>query len=34
MKAQAALNFSLAALEGKVNTIIVPNNLTMLGSVK
>jgi len=33
MRAQAELNVSEAIKEGKVNTIIVPHNMTMLGSV-
>jgi regulator of protease activity HflC (stomatin/prohibitin superfamily) len=34
MKAQAELNISEAVKNGKVQTIIIPSNLTMLGSVK
>ncbi len=34
MKAQAELNISEAVKAGKVQTIIIPSNLTMLGSVK
>lgn len=33
MKVQAQLNISEAIKEGKVNTIIIPSNLTMLGHV-
>lgn len=33
MKAQAALNISEGIRDGKVNTIVVPSNLTMLGSL-
>lgn len=34
MKAQAELNISEAVKAGKVQTIIIPSNLTMLGSIK
>ena len=34
MQAQAQLNISEAVKAGKVNTIIIPSNLTMLGNVK
>jgi regulator of protease activity HflC (stomatin/prohibitin superfamily) len=34
MQAQAQLNISEAVKAGKVQTIIIPSNLTMLGSVK
>jgi hypothetical protein len=34
MQAQATLNISEAVKAGKVQTIIIPSNLTMLGSVK
>ena len=33
MQAQAALNISEGIKQGKVNTIVVPSNITMLGSV-
>jgi len=34
MKAQTELNYSQAALEGKVNMMIVPHNFTALGQLK
>ena len=34
MQAQAQLTVAEAIKAGKVNTIVVPHNLTMLGSVK
>ena len=33
MRVQAQLNISEAIKDGKVNTIIVPSNMTMLGTV-
>jgi hypothetical protein len=34
MRAQAELNISEAVKNGKVQTIIIPSNLTMLGNIK
>jgi regulator of protease activity HflC (stomatin/prohibitin superfamily) len=34
MRAQAELNISEAVKQGKVQTIIIPSNLTMLGNIK
>lgn len=34
MQAQATLNLSQAALQGKINTILIPHGMTMFGSTK
>lgn len=34
MQAQATLNLSNAALQGKINTILIPHGMTMFGQVK
>lgn len=34
MQAQASLNVSQAILDGKVHTIVIPHNMTMLGNIK